>query len=109
MVLLAPHGSASQTHATHQLMCVGPLFSLAHRVAAKIFVVSAMLGPTLCLAQGGPGGFAVQAALEDAARSLSESKPDQALTVLTPVEQVEPDNPWLWFYRGRAHDQLDSP
>ena len=33
----------------------------------------------------------------------------QALETLEPVETLEPNNPWLWFYKGSAYMQLREP
>lgn len=49
------------------------------------------------------------AALEAAAEWLHLGRPRQALAALQPVEVAEPDNPWMWFYRGTAHAQLSDP
>ncbi len=49
------------------------------------------------------------AALESAAQWLHVGRPRQALDALKPVEAAEPDNPWMWFYRGTAHAQLQDP
>lgn len=51
----------------------------------------------------------VRAALESAAVLLRLGQPEDALAQLTKVEESEPLNPWLWFYRGQAHQQLDAP
>jgi tetratricopeptide (TPR) repeat protein len=48
-------------------------------------------------------------ALESAAEWLHLGRPREALEALKPVEAVEPDNPWMWFYRGTAHAQLSDP
>lgn len=50
----------------------------------------------------------VQTALESAAVQLNAGKAREALETLRPVERLEPDNPWLTFYRGMAHLQLGN-
>ena len=40
---------------------------------------------------------------------LYQGRSQEAMTVLERVERQEPDNPWLWYYRGTAHLQLSSP
>jgi tetratricopeptide (TPR) repeat protein len=44
----------------------------------------------------------VQGALEQASRDIQIGEYQSALDQLELVEQSEPDNPWLWFYRGLA-------
>lgn len=51
----------------------------------------------------------VREALEQAALALHAGNADRALRVLTAVEPIEPDNPWLWYYRGAALNLLDQP
>jgi tetratricopeptide (TPR) repeat protein len=51
----------------------------------------------------------VQAALESAAVLLQSGHPRAALEALEPVEEAEPDNPWLDFYKGSAQLQLGAP
>ena len=51
----------------------------------------------------------VAGALNEAAEWLLVSRPRAALTALAFVETTEPDNPWMWFYRGTAHLQLRDP
>lgn len=51
----------------------------------------------------------VTAALDAAADYLVLGKPRDALDALKPIEQVEPENPWLWFYRGNARYLLRDP
>lgn len=51
----------------------------------------------------------VEASLARAAGLLSEQNPGAALQTLLAVERAEPENPWLWFLRGRAHLQLEEP
>ncbi|NOX58938.1 MAG: hypothetical protein GXP29_08790 [Planctomycetes bacterium] len=41
-------------------------------------------------------------ALEAAAVHVRLGQFDEALVRLAEVEQVEPDNPWMWYYRGSA-------
>ena len=50
----------------------------------------------------------VPAALERAGEALLDRRSRLALRALEPVERLEPDNPWLWFYRGWAHEQLGN-
>lgn len=51
----------------------------------------------------------VRKALESAASLLAAGSPEAAIEALQPVERLEPDNPWMWFYRGAAHHQLGAP
>lgn len=50
----------------------------------------------------------VRSALESAGSFLRIDEPQAALEALQPIEQLEPKNPWLWFYRGLAHDRLGN-
>jgi len=52
--------------------------------------------------------LSVGSALESAGTLLQEGKPRAALEALQPIEQIEPKNPWLWFYRGLAHCRLGN-
>ena len=51
----------------------------------------------------------VRAALESAATQISQGHYSEALDTLRRVESAEPDNPWMWFYRGTAEQQLGEP
>ncbi len=51
----------------------------------------------------------VRDALERTAVLLQNGQARQALDALAPIESVEPDNPWMWFYRGSAYAQLRQP
>lgn len=46
--------------------------------------------------------------LESAADSLAADRPAEALATLRQAESVEPGNPWLWYYHGLAHLQLED-
>ncbi|NOS99631.1 MAG: hypothetical protein HOP29_03300 [Phycisphaerales bacterium] len=46
--------------------------------------------------------------LESAADSLAGDRPAEALATLRQAESIEPDNPWLWYYTGLAHLQLED-
>jgi len=48
-------------------------------------------------------------ALEHAATLLHRGQAQPALDALKTVEKLEPDNPWMWFYRGSAYLQLRRP
>ncbi len=52
----------------------------------------------------------VLTALDRASEALTAEppRPREALRVLGPVEQLEPNNPWLWFYRGLAEGSLGN-
>lgn len=50
----------------------------------------------------------VAADLESAATSIQAGQPRAALEALDAVERIEPQNPWLWFYRGLAHLRLGN-
>lgn len=54
------------------------------------------------------GETEVRAALESAATSLLVGKDHEALAALATVEQAEPDNPWMLFYKGVAHLHLGN-
>ncbi len=56
-----------------------------------------------------PHAEKARTALESAATLIAEDNPDEALRVLDRVEELEPRNPWLWFYRGVANAQLGDP
>ncbi len=56
-----------------------------------------------------PADSAVRTALETAALSLELGQPGEALAALNTVERIEPNNPWLWFYRGSAHLRQGNP
>ena len=51
----------------------------------------------------------VQASLGSAAELLQVGRARQALAALRPVEAAEPDNPWLWYYKGSAYLHLRRP
>ena len=55
---------------------------------------------------GDPSG--VRASLDGAAGWLHAGDARKALELLASVEEAEPDNPWLWFYRGSAHLRLND-
>ena len=52
----------------------------------------------------------VLTALDRASEALTAEppRPREALRALGPVEQFEPNNPWLWFYRGLAEGSLGN-
>ena len=50
----------------------------------------------------------VQTDLESAASLLAADQPRDALRALTAVGSREPDNPWMWFYRGLAYLKLGN-
>lgn len=52
----------------------------------------------------------VRTALDRASEALTAEppRPREALRALELVEQFEPDNPWLWFYRGLAEGSLGN-
>ncbi len=56
-----------------------------------------------------PEQLAVRVALETAAAQLAAGQAAAALASLEKVQASEPDNPWLWFYRGSAQYQLGEP
>lgn len=66
-------------------------------------------GAVVLDATGDAGNETVRAALEQAAALLAQGQASAALTVLEPIEKAEPENPWLWFYRGTAYYQLGEP
>lgn len=45
---------------------------------------------------------AVRDALESAAALLQQGQAPEALNSLSAIDAIEPDNPWLWYYRGQA-------
>jgi hypothetical protein len=51
----------------------------------------------------------VRALLDAAAADLLAGHAESTLQSLQAVERAEPDNPWLWLYRGMAHRQLHQP
>lgn len=78
--------------------------------------MTALAGALLCALMTCPQpgraedpAYDVAAGLERAAALLLAGRPTEALEVLRPVERHEPDNPWLWFYRGTARLQLGEP
>lgn len=48
-------------------------------------------------------------ALDKAAELLHGGLFEDVLSALNPVESSEPDNPWLWFYKGSAYAGLKQP
>ncbi len=50
----------------------------------------------------------VRTALERAATQIADRQFAAALQTLKPVDPLEPDNPWLHFYRGAAHQGLQN-
>lgn len=56
-----------------------------------------------------PPDAIVRNALESAAAALETGDDTGTLQALLPVDAVEPSNPWLWFYRGRAHNMRGYP
>jgi hypothetical protein len=55
------------------------------------------------------GDAKVRGALESAAGQLQRGDARAALDSLATIDAVEPDNPWLWYYRGNAHGLLGDP
>jgi len=51
----------------------------------------------------------VEELFESAAGSLRQGDPSKTLNVLQAIESVEPDNPWMWYFRGSAHRRLGNP
>jgi len=51
----------------------------------------------------------VAALLESAAVALRQHRPHEALPPLGLVEAIEPDNPWLWYFRGLAQRAIGNP
>lgn len=87
--------------------------SRATSPAALITALSAALlivpRPAWCAPASAPADDnPVRAALESAAADISAGRARQALAALEPAERLEPDNPWLAFYRGLAHLQLGN-
>lgn len=54
-------------------------------------------------------GESVRDALDRAAFLLNVGNAHDAIDALKMVERHEPNNPWLWFYRGSADLQQDEP
>ncbi|MBN1492439.1 MAG: hypothetical protein JXA69_21180 [Phycisphaerae bacterium] len=50
----------------------------------------------------------IRSAFEAAVTHLHAGQPREALEALATVEQREPDNPWLGFYRGLAQSRLGN-
>ncbi len=50
----------------------------------------------------------VQSDLDAAAELVQSNRPREALQRLDTVESREPDNPWVWFYRGLAHLEIGN-
>ena len=76
---------------------------------------SFMVGVVLALGQASEdqpqtADAIARAALELASEALiaEPPRPREALRELKRVEQLEPDNPWLWFYRGLAEGSLGN-
>ncbi len=84
----------------------GPVLSLKRSGTISVLLLVApqlaWCAPTSGDIEGGP----VQTALESAAAQIEQGKARTALKTLQPVERLEPDNPWLAFYRGLARLQL---
>ncbi len=61
------------------------------------------------LAQEPDKTTSVLQSIDSAEKSLRSSQPDKALRALEIVEKLEPQNPWLWYYKGAAYAQLHDP
>lgn len=55
-----------------------------------------------------PQQLTVQRALEKAATQIADRQHADALKTLATIEKIEPDNPWLHFYKGAAHQGLQN-
>lgn len=90
---------------------------MRYRMLARIGTVLALMQLVLAVEanasevvqQGRLTPHLVGPALDSAARLLADGKAEQALIALEPIDQYEPENPWLWFYRGAAYQQLSRP
>ncbi len=51
----------------------------------------------------------VQLLLDRAGLFLQEGRVPEVLRILESVETAEPDNPWLWYYRGKAYAMIGEP
>lgn len=79
-----------------------PLTSRGLRPVNLVLLCWAGSVAPFCSAQNGDAPD-IRTALESAAASLETGDATAALEALKSVETVEPNNPWLWFYKGRAH------
>ena len=71
------------------------------RFLAALLLFPVALQPANCPAQQLDDSV-VRDALEAAAAAMLAGKPAKALAALESVDAIEPQNPWLWFYRGSA-------
>ncbi len=79
-------------------------------ILRRVFLVVVLCSGFASVTFGQENGDAkVRSALETAAGHLQRSDARAALDALAPIEQLEPDNPWLWYYRGNAHRILSDP
>jgi tetratricopeptide (TPR) repeat protein len=79
------------------------------RMSAAAAILLAFSDPTPLSAQDREDNSAVvRAALESAAQNISKGDPRAALESLNAVDDLEPNNPWLWYYRGSAHQGLGN-
>lgn len=53
--------------------------------------------------------ISVSQKLDEAATLLSLGRATPAMTLLDEVVEMEPGNPWIWFYRGVGRTQLGEP
>ncbi len=91
----------------HHVSNVLARFSVRMPLVGVAFGILAWISGPVTLAQT-DDVQPVQADLESAARMLQVGQPREALRTLESVEAVEPGNPWLWFYKGRAYLKLGS-
>ena len=79
-----------------------PFMSRGERRVDLLLLCWAGFLTPLCFAQDADAPD-VRSALESAAAALEKGDAATALGALGSVEIAEPSNPWLWFYKGRAH------
>ncbi len=80
-------------------------FVMTMRLLGALLLVHGLATSAAAEAPSAPG---VREALDRAGELLQAAKPREALAALRPARELEPDNPWLWFYHGLASARLGN-
>jgi len=88
---------------------------VAHRVLLGLALCSAAAGSDLAGTSREPAESkssetapSVQSLLDAAVELIREGRSRAAMAALDQAERLEPQNPWLWFYRGLAEHNLGN-
>jgi hypothetical protein len=92
---------------TRRMLLTGPRLSVCSLVGG-ILVSTIVLSTVRTVGAQEADDNTVRGALESAATLLRSGRDREALEALGPVEAVEPENPWLLFYRGSAQLHLGN-